>query len=79
METNSLLEAMVEKAQAEGKAATLRAGLIAAAVYNVNRKKGAYFLQPKDFLDEPPVLLDPETMEIHLDAWARTANKEFKA
>jgi len=82
METGALLEKMAEKALAEEKAATLRAGLIAAAVYNVNRKKGSRPIKPQDFLARsanPVVEVEPEEMERLLDAWAGTVNKRFDA
>jgi hypothetical protein len=36
---------------ARERAATLRAGLVASAVYNVHRRKGAPAIKPTDFLE----------------------------
>jgi hypothetical protein len=57
----------------------LRAGLIAAAVYNVNRKKGARMLQASDFVVMPDDFLAPEDAASYMDAWAASQNSPIVA
>ena len=65
---------------AEEKAAVLRAGLVAAAVYNVSRKKGARFIQATDFLPVPmQEELPLEQLRAGMDAWARSINRRHRA
>lgn len=52
------------------RALTLRAGLIAATIINVNRKKGAPLVQPHDFLPETEEFLTPEEARAFMDRWA---------
>ena len=52
------------------KAAVLRAGLVAATVYNVNRKKGNRAAKPSDYLRKEAVILSPGQMEREMDTWA---------
>ena len=66
---------MAEAQEAKEKAAVLRAGLVAATVYNAHRKKSSRAAKPSDFLKKKAADLSPEQMEAELDAWARTANK----
>lgn len=78
-ETRALLEALMRREGEREKSALLRAGLVASAVYNVNRKKGARPLQPKDFVREPVKHLTPEQMERVLSRWASQANGRASA
>lgn len=52
------------------RALTLRAGLIAATIINVNRKKGAPLVQPHDFLPETEEYMSPEEARAFMDRWA---------
>lgn len=56
----------------------LRAGLIAASIYNVNRKKGSRAFQPDDFIRKPPKLLSPEQMYREFSRWAKTTNQTIR-
>jgi hypothetical protein len=78
-ETRTLLEALMRRDGERERSALLRAGLVAAAVYNVNRKKGARPLQPKDFVREPVRHLTPEQMDRALQAWASRVNGSANA
>jgi hypothetical protein len=59
----------------EAKAATLRAGLVAAAVYNVNRRKGAKPIKATDFVREPPRPITADEMAALFKGWARSYNR----
>jgi len=56
------------------RSAALRAGLVASAIYNVHRKKGARTLKPTDFIRTEPKTLSPQAMREELIAWARDIN-----
>jgi hypothetical protein len=77
-EVGALLEAIAERDAARERAANLRAGLVAAAVYNVHRRKGAQPIRPEDFLREEPKVLTPEEMEQMMDGWMLTHNARQK-
>jgi hypothetical protein len=62
----------------EDKAAYIRAGLIAATVVNVNRRKGAKLVQPGDFFrtsPRPGDYMDLESAVKALDRWAEQHNR----
>lgn len=64
------------------RAAYLRAGLVAATIINVNRRKGARLVQAKDFFKEPRKEGDHmSTAEAaaHLDRWAASVNRQQAA
>lgn len=75
-ETMALLEAIRERRETEQRAENMRAGLIAAAVYNNNprRKRGAKPVRPSDFFKAPPKIVSPEEMEAALDQWMASQN-----
>ena len=79
LEMGALLDALRERREGEAKAAVLRAGVVAAAIYNVNRKKGAPMVKPRDFLAEAPKALPPAALERAFDAWARDTNRRIEA
>jgi hypothetical protein len=74
-EVQQLVRAIVGFRQQDAKAATLRAGLVAAAIYNVNRRKGAKVIKPQDFVREPAKPVDPNQMAEVFKAWARAHNR----
>ena len=59
-EIDTLAAALTRRREAENRQAILCAGLVAAAVYNVNRRQGARMIQPGDFLPEEVVIVSPE-------------------
>lgn len=63
-----LVKAFVERERHRGEGDTLRAGLIASAIYNTNRKKGGKIVKPHDFL--PKRQLTPEEQRQKMLAWA---------
>lgn len=70
--SGELEEVLKNQAQAE-KRDYLRAGLIAATVINVNRRKGAPLVQAGDFFRERPReedYMDVAEAERELEAWA---------
>jgi len=69
------IEAVVKLKVEDDRAATLRAGLIAATVLNVNRKKGTRLVQPTDFVSMPDDYLSPEQAASYMDAWANTTGR----
>jgi hypothetical protein len=79
VELGSLLGKMAEVHEAEERAAVLRAGLVAATVHNVHRRKGTRAAKPSDYLKKPPAILDPSQMEAEMDAWAKASNKVHDA
>ncbi len=74
-EVHLLLREIVEEKTRESRAASLRAGLVAAAIYNVHRKPGARALRAEDFIREPPKLLTASQMEVQMDAWMASVNR----
>ena len=52
VEVGSLLTALVARESRREHSAALRAGLVASAIYNVNRKPGTRALKPSDFVRE---------------------------
>jgi hypothetical protein len=76
-EVRMLIRALHDRRKQEDRAATLRAGMIAAAVYNVHRRKGARPVKPTDFVREERKVVDPDTMVEILDGWrVRTVGGE---
>jgi hypothetical protein len=67
-EIRLVIKAITENRRADNEAAILRAGIVASAVYNVHRKKGAKAIEPKDFLPQKP--LTPEEQRQRMLAWA---------
>lgn len=66
-------EAILERHKEAERREYLRAGLIAATVVNVNRRKGAKLIRPEDFLRElpkPEDFMDPEEAVTFMDRWA---------
>jgi hypothetical protein len=61
----------------EAKAATLRAGLVAAAIYNVNRRKGAKPVKASDFVKEPPKPITADEMAAVFKSWAQSHNRRM--
>ena len=51
-EVGFLLAALVARESRREHSAALRAGLVASAIYNVNRKPGTRTLKPSDFVRE---------------------------
>lgn len=74
-----LLEEIGARERQRQKADSLRAGLIAAAIYNVNRKRGSRALTASDFVEEEPVILSAEQMEAEFARWAKAVNRTVKA
>jgi hypothetical protein len=69
-----LLEAIARRRKDEAEAAILRAGITASAVYNVNRKKGAKAIEPKDFLPKKP--MTPEQQRQKMLNWAMSRQEK---
>jgi len=57
------------------RAANLRAGLVAATIANVHRKKGAPMMKPSDFLRQPIVRMSPKEAAQFMDTWAAGQNE----
>lgn len=66
------IEAVIDCRVEDARAATLRAGLIAATILNVNRRKGASLVQATDFVREKDEFLDPEQAAEFMDRWAQS-------
>ena len=57
----------------DARAAALNAGLVAAAIYNVNRKKGAPAFEAQDFVSMGEAdFMTPAQAQAHMDGWARS-------
>jgi hypothetical protein len=69
----------VDRESRRERAAVLRAGLVASAVYNVHRGKNQRPIHPNDFLrDETKQsvrILPPEQMVSTMDQWMRQVNR----
>ena len=75
-EVNEVLKRENEKE----KSAYLRAGLIAATIVNVHRRKGARMVKPSDFIRERPKdedYMDVATAKKVLGRWAKSVNASF--
>lgn len=66
------LEAVVQRKIESDRAAILRAGLIAATILNVHRKKGTALIQAHDFLPEQHEYLSVEEAKEVMDRWAQS-------
>lgn len=75
-EVSLLLREIGERRREEHRAAQYRAGIVAATIANVHKKRGARASQPHDFLPEEPKALAPEQMRALFDAWAQNRNAE---
>lgn len=76
-----LAEILKQKREQE-RAAYLRAGLVAATIVNVNRKRGSRMVQPSDFIRELPRdedFMDVEEAVAMMDRWAKTTNQLAQA
>lgn len=62
---------MQERTEARERAATLRAGLVASAIYNVHRKKGTRPFAPEDFVKTPVQYVDGEELRDIVHSWLR--------
>jgi len=71
------IEAVLRQKTAQVRAANMRAGLIAAAVYNNNpyRRKGSRVFRAADFLEEPSTRLDASEAVAFMDRWTTQQNK----
>lgn len=70
------LAAVLDRVKEQEKRATLRAGLVAATIVNVNLKKGARLVQPSDFIVEPireEDFMDADASAQMMDRWAASA------
>lgn len=63
---------MVLQRTEEERAKSLRAGLIAAAIYNVNLPRGSRKLKSTDFVSMPDDYLTPEMAQSEMDGWAKS-------
>jgi hypothetical protein len=73
-ETRLLFEAFGRRQSQLARAETLRAGLIAAAIYNVNRRRGTPVITPEDFLPRDQVTVSPEVAVSMFREWAQGIN-----
>lgn len=75
LEVRVLVREVTETIKRRERAASLRAGLIAASIYNTTpQKDGGKVWHPEDFVYTPPrELTGPEMLE-ELRAWARVHN-----
>jgi len=55
--------------------ANLRAGLIAAILVNLHRKKGRRAVKPADFFATAPTRMSARSAEPFMDAWAASINR----
>lgn len=71
-----LLKELEDRRQLEQRADTLRAGLVAAAVYNVHLKKGKPAVKPTDFLPREVKIVTPAEMAARIRSCATAAQKK---
>lgn len=72
------VEEVLKRQAEEERAEYLRAGLVAATIVNVNRKKGAPMVKPGDFIRvraRPEDYMDIKSTVNALDAWAAEMNQ----
>ena len=70
------VKAVLKSIAEQNKQADLRAGLVAATIANVHRRKGSRLVQPQDFLRQPKRFMELDEAVRHMDRWARSVNKE---
>jgi hypothetical protein len=71
------VEAVVERRAEQERRRDLRAGLIAATLVNVNRRRGSRLVQPQDFFRtgrKPEDFLTVEQATKAMDRWAEQHN-----
>lgn len=73
--TQREVAAVLKRVSERSRAADLRAGLIAATITNVHRRKGAALVHPSDFVRGPKRYMTVEEAETHMDRWAKSINK----
>ena len=69
------VEAVLERCIDKTRAANLRAGLVAATIANVHRRKGARMLTPSDFIVQPVQHMSIEEATTFMDRWAESQNQ----
>lgn len=74
-----MLREIYEMESRRERAATLRAGLIAAAIYNVHRKKGTKAFKASDFIREPVKIVKPGDLARALTSFADEHNARLQA
>lgn len=81
VEVGALLDAMDERESRQERAAILRAGLVASAVYNVHRKKGKPAVKPQDFIrkQHKVQVVKPSELRAKLAAFADAHNARERA
>ena len=77
--TSVEIEAFLEEKAKQIRAEDLRAGLVAATLENIHRKKGARAVRPSDFIRDtsPRSYMSPEEGAKFMDQWAAAQNKKF--
>ncbi len=74
--TQEEVSAVLDHVALVEKQANLRAGLVAAVITNVHRKKGSRLVQPADFLKTPRVHMSVEEASKFMDTWAKGINAQ---
>lgn len=72
------VEEILKRRGEEERSRNLRAGLVAATIINVHKKKGAPLTKPADFLrsrPQPGDYMDLKQSVRALDAWAAASNQ----
>lgn len=73
------VSAVLKQRQTEEQRADLRAGLVAATVANVHRRKGQRAIQPRDFFGEGRRRhMTPQEGARFMRRWAKSVNRDFK-
>jgi hypothetical protein len=75
-EVRAVLELRAREQAALARAADLRAGLVAATLVNIFRKKGKKPVQPTDFIRGPRKPMSPEAARSFMNRWARGINSD---
>jgi hypothetical protein len=78
-EIAAVLELQTERQKIETRSADLRAGLVAATIHNVFRKKGSRPVRPIDFLQGPRRHMSVEDSKLVMDRWARSVSQGLPA
>lgn len=79
-EVGALLDEIVERESRQERAASLRAGLVTSAIYNVNRKRGTAAYKPSDFVAKAGKdrVLSPSDLAKAFDAFTEDHNRKVK-
>ena len=77
-EVDAIFAMKLQYDKAQNKAANLRAGLVAATLINIHRKKGTPAVKPMDFVVQKRQYMSPKEAVVFMDQWAKNAGSKVR-